>query len=207
VSALARVQQALVVNPVVLSVSDLPQFIDHARKKPGTIDIASAGIGTVSHVAIELLEARMNIRLHHVPYRGGAPALQDLLAGNVAAQFIPIAPLIDYIRSGRLRALAVAGRRREPLVPEVLTMQEAGARDFRAITWVGLFAPARTPTPILERLHSAVQAALGAEDVKRVWASQGAKIEIESRTEFAAFVGREVMRWAPVVKAAEINMD
>jgi tripartite-type tricarboxylate transporter receptor subunit TctC len=207
VSAFARVQQALVVNPAVLPATDLRQFINLARKKPGTIDIASAGLGTVSHVAIELLETRMKISLHHIPYRGGAPALQDLLGGHVAAQFTPVATLLDYVRSGRLRVLAVAGRRREPMIPEVPTMQEAGIPDFRAIAWVGLFAPKRTSTAVLERLHSAVQAALGADDVRRVWVSQGAKVELESRAEFAAFVGREVARWAPIVKATEIDTD
>ena len=207
VSAFARVQLALVVNPTVLPIADLGQFIDLARRKPGTIDVASAGLGTVSHVAIELIEARANIILHHVPYRGGAPALQDLLSGNVAAQFIPVAPLLDYIRSGRLRALVVAGRRREPMLPEVPTVQEMGIPDFRAVTWVGLFAPKRTPTAIVDRLHSTVQAALGAEDVKRVWESQGAKVELESRAEFVAFVDREVARWAPIVKATEIDME
>jgi tripartite-type tricarboxylate transporter receptor subunit TctC len=207
VSAFARVQQALVINPAVLPVADLRQFIDLARKRPGTIDIASAGLGTVSHVAIELFEARMNVSLHHVPYRGSGPATQDLLAGHVAAQFSSVAHLMDHVRSGRLRVLAFAGRRREPMLQDVPTMQEAGVPDFRATTWVGLFAPKQTPTEILERLHGAVQAALGAEDVKHVWASQGARVELESRAEFTAFVEREVTRWAPIVKATEIDMD
>lgn len=207
VSAFARVPQALVVNPAVLPVTDLGQFVELARKKPGAIDIASAGIGSASHVAIELLEARANISLSHVPYRGSAPASQDLLAGSVAAQFTTVTHLLEYVRTGRLRVLAFAGRRREEMLPEVPTVQEAGIPDFRAILWFGLFAPKHTPTAVLDRLHSAVQVSLGADDVKRMWASQGAKVELESRAEFTDFVGREVARWTPIVKATEINME
>lgn len=207
VSAFARVPQALVVNPAVVPVRYLRQFIDLARKKPGSIDIASAGIGSASHIAIELLEARANIRLNHVPYRGSAPASQDLLAGSVGAQFTTVTHLVEYVRSGRLRVLAFAGRRREDILPEVPTVQEEGIPDFRAILWFGLFAPKHTPTAILDRLHGAVQASLGAEDVKRMWASQGARVELESRAEFTDFVAREVKRWTPIVKATEINME
>ena len=137
VSAFARVNQALVVNPAVLPVANLRQFIELARKKPGKIDIASAGLGTVPHLAIELLEARMKIRLNHTPYRGSAPALLDLLSGTVGAIFNPVANLLDYVRAGRLRVLAVAGRRREPVLPDVPTMDEAGIPDFRAIAGSG----------------------------------------------------------------------
>jgi tripartite-type tricarboxylate transporter receptor subunit TctC len=207
VSAFARVQYALIVNPAVLPVVNLQQFIERVRQKPGSIDVASGGLGTVSHLAIELLEARTNIQLNHMPYRGGGPALQDLLAGHVAAQFSAVANLQDYIRSGRLRVLAVAGRRREPGLPDVPTMQEAGIADFRAAAWFGLFAPKRTPAAILDRLHGAVQATLGADDVRRAWAEQGAKVEPESRAEFARFVGREVERWSKIAKATEIDMD
>ena len=207
VSAFARVNQALVVNPAVLPVTNLRQFIELARKRPGSIDIASAGLGTVQHLAIELLEARVKIRLNHTPYRGSGPALIDLLSGTVGAIFNPVANLLGYVRAGKLRVLAVAGRRREPVLPDVPTMDEAGIPDFRAIAWIGLFAPRRTPTPILDRLHGAVQAALGADDVKRVWAEQGARVELESRADFAGFVGREVERWSRLAKATEIDMD
>lgn len=207
VSAFARVNQALVVNPAVLPVGTLREFIELARQKPDSIDIASAGLGTVPHLAIELLEARLNIRLNHTPYRGSGPALMDLLSGTVGAMFNPVANLMEYVRTGKLRVLAVAGRRREPMLPDVPTMDEAGLSDFRAIAWVGLFAPRATPAPVLDRLHGAVQAALEAENVKRVWADQGARVEHESRADFAAFVGREVERWARITKATAIEMD
>ena len=135
ITALARVQSALVINPERLDVKTLQEFINVARAKPGSIEIASPGLGTVPHLAIVNFQQRAGVELHHVPYRGGAPALQDLLAGNVAASFASISTLAAHVKAGKLRVLAVAGRRREPLLPDVPTMDDAGLKDFRAITW------------------------------------------------------------------------
>ncbi len=207
ISAFARVPQALVINPTVLGVLNLRQFIEVARKKPNSIDVGSAGIGTVNHLAIELLEDRAKIQLNHVPYRGSAPAIQDLLAGHVAAIFNPVANLIEYARSGKLRVLGIAGRRREPILPDVPTMQEAGLAAFHASAWVGLFARKQTPAEILDRSHAAVQTALGVETTRIAWAEQGAKVELESRADFARFVAQEVERWQRIAKAVSIEMD
>jgi tripartite-type tricarboxylate transporter receptor subunit TctC len=207
ISAFARLQQALVVNPAVLDIADLQQFIDVARRKPGSIDIASSGVGTVPNLAIELLELRAGIELHHTPYRGSGPAIQDLLSGHVAAIFNPVANLLDHVRAGKLRVLAVAGRRREPALPDVPTMHEAGLADFRAVVWIGLFANKQTPEPILDRMHQLVQAALESDDIRRAWANQGAKVEPESRADFARFVDQEVARWQRIAKATEIDVD
>ncbi|MFO1160344.1 MAG: tripartite tricarboxylate transporter substrate binding protein [Reyranellaceae bacterium] len=207
ISALARVPQALIVNSAVLDVSSLQQFIDAARARPNTIDVGSSGIGTVNHLGIELLESRAGIQLNHVPYRGSAPAIQDLLSGNVAAIFNPVANLMSYLRNGKLRVLAIAGRRREPVLPEVPTFQEAGLADFRVVLWVGLFAPVQTPASILDRMHSVVQAALASDEVKQAWAEQGARVEPESRAEFGRFVEQEGERWRRITRAVEIVMD
>jgi tripartite-type tricarboxylate transporter receptor subunit TctC len=207
ISAFARVQQALVVNPAVLDVATLDQFIALARKKPASIDVGSAGMGTINHLAIELLEDKAKIELSHAPYRGGGPALQDLLAGNIGAIFNPIANLIDWVQKGKLRVLGIAGRRREPLLPDVPTMDEEGLKDFRAVAWIGLFAPKRTPAAILDRMHGAMQAAIVADPIRRAWAEQGAKVEPESREDFARFVGQEVERWTRIARATEIDMD
>jgi tripartite-type tricarboxylate transporter receptor subunit TctC len=207
VSAFARVQQALVINPAVLDVATLQQFIELARKKPTSIDIGSAGMGTVNHLAISLLEDRAEIELNHMPYRGSGPATQDLVAGHIGAIFNPVANLVDYVRQGKLLVLGIAGRRREPLLPDVPTMDEAGLKDFRAVAWVGLFAGKRTPEAILDRMHGAVQASIETDALKRAWAEQGAKVEPESRDEFTRFVGQEVERWKRIARAAEIDMD
>jgi tripartite-type tricarboxylate transporter receptor subunit TctC len=207
ISAFARVPYALVVNPARLDVATLAAFIEAAKKKPGAIDIGSAGLGTVTHLAIGLFETRAGVQLNHVPYRGGAPMLQDLLAGQIGAAFVLASVIAGYVKSGKLRALAVASRRREVLLPDVPTAHEAGLADFRMTTWFGLFAPARTPDAVLDRLHGAVQEALGDEGVKRLWREQGAKVELESRADFARFVTRETERWSRIAKAANVRME
>lgn len=207
VSAIDRVQSVLLVNPKRLDVSSLQQFLAEARAKPDSIDVASGGLGTVGHLAIELLQTRANIRLRHVPYRGGAPALQDLVAGQVGALFATAALAVGHVKSGALRALAVAGRRREALLPDVPTFDEAGLPGFRAVSWDGLFAPKATPAPILDRLHAAMQAALASDQIKRDWAERGARVSLESRAEFAAFVAEDAARWSAVIKAAGIKPE
>ena len=207
ISAFARVQQALVINPAVLDVSSLQQFIERAKGKPGSIDVGSPGVGSINHLAIELLEDRAGIQLNHMPYRGSGPAIQDLVSGNIAAIFNPVANVMGYLRSGKLRVLGIAGRRREPMLPDVPTMDESGLRDFRAVGWFGLFAPRKTPDAILDRMHGAVQAALVREVTRSMWAGQGAKVEPESRADFAAFIAREVERWKGIARAAEIEVE
>jgi tripartite-type tricarboxylate transporter receptor subunit TctC len=207
ISAIDRVQSVLVVNPRRLDVSTLQQFIDTAKAKPDSIDIASGGLGTIPHLAIELLQDRAGIKLRHVPYRGGAPALQDLVAGQVGALFSSAAIAAGHVKSGALRALAVAGRRRETLLPDVPTFDEAGLKGFRAISWDGLFAPKATPAPILDRMHAAAQASLASEQIKREWRERGGRMSLESRADFAAFVAADAARWSAVIKAAGIRPE
>jgi len=207
ISAVARVPYVLVVNPAKLDVATLAAFIEAARKKPGSIDIGSAGLGTVTHLAIGLFEERTGTKLNHVPYRGGAPMLQDLLGGQVAAAFVVAGAVAPHVKAGKLRALAVANRRREPLLPDVPTMDEAGLPDFRATIWFGLFAPRKTPDAILDRLHAATQAALEEDKIKAMWIEQGARVEPESRADFARFVAADSERWGRIAKAANIKME
>jgi tripartite-type tricarboxylate transporter receptor subunit TctC len=207
ISAVARVPYVLVINPAKLDVATLAAFIEAAKKAPGGIDVGSAGLGTVTHLAIGLFEERTGTKLNHVPYRGGAPMLQDLLAGQVAAAFVVAGAIAPHVKAGKLRALAVANRRREPLLPEVPTMDEAGLPDFRATIWFGLFAPKKTPDAILDRLHAATQAALEEEKIKAMWIEQGARVEPESRADFARFVAADSERWSRIAKAANIKME
>lgn len=207
IAAFGRVPYVLVVNPARLPAANLDAFIALAKAKPGSIDVGSAGLGTITHLAIGLFEDRAGIELNHVPYRGGAPMLQDLLAGQIAAAFALATQVAGNVASGKLRALAVANRRRDTLLPDVPTMHEAGLAEFRMTTWFGLFAPRGTPDEILDRLHGAVQKALVSDDVRRQWAEQGAKVELESRAEFADFIRRESERWNRIAKAANVQME
>ena len=145
ICAIAGVPVGLVVNPAKLDVKDLAGFLAAARKSPEAINVGSSGLGTMAHLAIELLQRRAGIRLTHVPYRGGGPALQDLLSGQLDATFQPFSTVSSYVQTGRLRALAIATRQREPLLPNVPTFAEAGVPDFNVSTWYGLFAPKATP--------------------------------------------------------------
>lgn len=207
IAAFGRVPYALVINPARLDVANLEAFIAKAKQAPGGIDIGSAGLGTVTHLAIGLFEGRAGVKLTHVPYRGGAPMLQDLLAGQIGAAFVLVSAVAGYVRSGKLKALAVVNRRRDALLPDVPTAHEAGVPDFRITTWFGLFAPARTPDAILDRIHAAVQQALGSEQVKRIWIEHGARVELESRADFANFIARETERWSRIAKAANVQME
>jgi tripartite-type tricarboxylate transporter receptor subunit TctC len=207
IAAFGRVPYALVINPEKIDAANLEAFIERAKKAPGSIDIGSAGLGTVTHLAIGLFEGRAGIKLTHVPYRGGAPMLQDLLAGQIGAAFVLVTAVAGHVRSGKLKALAVINRRRDALLPDVPTAHEAGLADFRMTTWFGLFAPIRTPDAVLDRTHAAVQRALGSDEVKRLWAEHGAKVELESRADFADFVGREVERWSRIARAANVQME
>ena len=135
-----------------------------------------------------MLQQRTGIQLTHVPYRGGGPALQDLMAGQIDATFAPLSTVASYVQSGRLRALAVAAPKREPVLPDVPTFAQAGVADFTVSTWYGLFAPKATPAAILDTLHAAIQAALADPDVKRIWAEQGAEPDLQSRQAFTEFV-------------------
>ena len=207
VSAFARVPAVLAINPARLEARNLAEFIRTARKKPGEISIASGGLGTVNHLAIVLLESRARIELNHVPYRGAGPALQDLLAGQVDALFAAMSVIVPYANSGKLRVLGIAGRRREPLLPGVPTMSDAGLPDFRVGSWDALFAPRGTPAAILDRMHDVVQEALADAKVKRVWAEQGAKVELESRADFTRFVDRDIARWSRIATAAHLQIE
>ncbi len=207
IAAFGRVPYVLVVNPARLPAANLDAFIALAKAKPGSIDVGSAGLGTITHLAIGLFEDRAGIELNHVPYRGGAPMLQDLLSGQVAAAFVVPGAIAPHVKAGKLRALAVAGRRREPLLPDVPTMDEAGLPDFRATIWFGLFAPRNTPAAILDRLHAATQAALEEEKIKAMWIDQAARVEPESRADFARFVATDSERWSRIARTANIKME
>lgn len=207
ISALARVPYVLAVNPQKLEVGSLPALIEEAKRRPGAIDIGSAGLGTVTHLAINLLEEHTGIKLNHIPYRGGAPMLQDLLAGQIGAAFVVPGALAPHLKSGKLRGLAIAGRRRVSVLADVPTMSEAGVAEFRVAIWFGLFAPRKTPDSILDRLHGAAQQVLQADSIKRLWAEQGATVELESRADFTRFVADDSERWSRIARAANVKLE
>lgn len=196
----------LVVTPSfpAKSVADL---IAEAKKNPGVISFASSGNGTVPHLSGELLKAKAKIDIIHVPYRGAGPALTDLLSGQVKMSFLTALSAMPYIQEGKLRPLAVTSDRRLPQLPNVPTLAEAGVKGVEVESWNGLFAPAGTPAPIVQRLSDALAKVLKDPEVRKVFEDQAATVVGNSSTEFASQIKAEVARNTEFVKSANLKID
>jgi tripartite-type tricarboxylate transporter receptor subunit TctC len=185
----------------------LKELIAFAKANPGTINYSSAGIGTVGHIAGELLSTLTDIKIVHVPYKGTGPALTDLLGGHVNMSFTPIPAAIGHVRSGALRALAVTSEQRSDLAPEIPTAAEAGLPGLVAELRYGLVAPVGTPQPIIERLNKALNTALDTASVRQQLATEGAKPLPSTPQEYAVDIDREESKWSKVVKASGAKID
>ena len=201
----------LVPEPLIVPAArpwrSLGDLIAAARAKPGTLNYASAGPGSMPHLAGELLKLAAGIDLTHIPYKGGAPLTLALVAGEADLGFADLPILLPHLKAGTLRALAFGGAERFPLLPEVPTFAELGLPQVRTDNWHGLFAPARTPEPILTALHRAALAALEAPETLRILNEQGAIPRPMSREAFAGFVREELQRWADVIRNAGVKPD
>jgi tripartite-type tricarboxylate transporter receptor subunit TctC len=206
VSMASSYAQVLVVHPS-LPVKSVRQLIDFAKARPGALHFSSAGAGTMTHLAMELFELRAGVRLTHVPYRGSLPATMAVIGGESQAGLIAVPNVQAQIKAGKLRALGIAAKTRARVIPDVPTMAEAGVPDAEALQWNGLFAPARTPQSILERLHRELLAALAAPEVKQRLEAEGAEAVGNSPEEFAAFFRAEAEKWADVVKRSGTSID
>ena len=204
----------LVSAPLVLVVTarhpaqDLAGFIAAARAgSGGPITYATPGNGTSMHLTGEMFAQAARVALQHVPYRGSAQAMTDLIAGQVQSSFADLLVSLPHIQSGAIRAIGVTSRERHPLLPSVPTIHEAGLPGFEAASWQGLFAPAGTPPAILARLHAEVVATLAAPEVREPFARQGFIVGATTPDEFAAFIREEVSKWREVVRAGNIRPD
>ena len=194
----------LTVNPQ-LPVKDVAQLVQYAKANPGRLNFASAGIGTTPHMAGELLKLRTGIEMTHVPYKGAGPAMADLAAGQVQVGFSSITGALPFIKDGRLRALATSGTRRSSALPDLPTLVEAGFPDFEVDLWLGVFAPSNTPTALLHRLNSEIDAALKDQAVISAFAKVGVEPRINTAEEGARFVRAEYDKWAQVVTGAKLK--
>jgi tripartite-type tricarboxylate transporter receptor subunit TctC len=206
VSLLASVPNILMVNPAVPA-RNVGELIALAKNKPGTLNYASAGSGTSSHLAGELLKSLAHVTIVHVPYKGSAQAYIELLGGRVEMMFMGLVSGAQYLKSGRLRALAVTGRERSAAAPEVPTMIEAGVPGFEVTNWFGLLAPAGAPPQLLARLRADVVKALRAPDVSERFAAEGLQIIGSDAQSFADFVKVEIGKWSDVVRASGASVD
>jgi tripartite-type tricarboxylate transporter receptor subunit TctC len=205
---------AVVSAPLVLSVNasspirSVQDYIAAARAKP--ISHGTPGNGTSMHLTAEMFALAAGVKLLHVPYKGTAPALNDMLGGNLESMFGDLLVLLPHIKGGKVRPLAVSSARRHPLLPEVPTMQEAGGAafsDVEASSWQGLFAPAGTPADVVTRLNQATNKALESADIREFFGSQGFIVGGNSPEQFRAMVQSEVNKWARVVRAAQVKVD
>ena len=206
VSLVANVPHVLLVN-VDLAVKSVPELIQMARKQPGGLNIASQGSGTVSHLEAELLNHMEGINMVHVPYRGSAPALVDLIGGRTQVMFDSIASALPHIRAGKLRAIAVASKARSSLLPDVPTVDESGLKGYSAHSWLGIFVPAGTPKPIVERLQRELSAAIDEPKSRARLMEAGFEPQSSTPAAFAKLVRKEIEKWRPVVKMSGATPD
>ncbi len=196
----------LIVNPQVPA-QTAQEFLALVRARPGALSYGSAGSGSSTHTVPELFKLAAKVEITHVPYRGSAPALNDVVAGNVQMMLDQIPSAIGQIQGGRVRALAVSGARRSPLLPDVPTFAEIGLPDAQATSWGAVMAPAGTPAPIVLRFNAAIREALAQPPVRERLAAAGAEGVSSTPEELAAFLREESQKWARVVREARITVN
>jgi tripartite-type tricarboxylate transporter receptor subunit TctC len=206
VSQLISSPMVVAVTPS-LPVNTLAELIALAKAKPGELSFASAGNGSSTHLAPELFDMMAGIKMTHVPYKGSAPALGDVIGGHAQVAFDYMISAMQHVRSGKLKGLAVTSATRSPAAPELPTVAEAGVPGFEVIGWNGLMAPAGTPKPVIDKLNAAVKKALASPDVVALVSGQGSSPQWSSADAFGSYVRAEVARWGKVVQAsgAKIN--
>ncbi len=202
----AKVPNILVVNPAV-PVKSVQELVDYAKKNPGKLAFASSGSGTSIHMAGELFKMQTGIDVLHVPYKGSAPAVTDLIGGQVQFMFDNMPSAWPHVQSGKLRALAVTTTERSKSAPDVPTMKESGFANFDVSSWFGLIAPAGTPPDVVNKLNAAMVKALDKPEVQLSFEKLGAVGVKTTPAEFGQFIKSEVEGWAPVVKASGAKVD
>lgn len=203
---MASVPQVLVVNPKLVP-GDFKAFLAQVRKNPGRLNYGSAGGGTSHHLAGELFKQQTQTFITHIPYRGAGPALQDLIAGNVDMMFDGLASSASHIKGGRIKALMVSGNKRNAAFPDVPCAAELGLPDYTVATWYGLWAPKGTPADVQARIVEEMRRAAATDELKAVWASNGAEFGTLTPAQFGNFVSAEIKRWTTVVKASGAKLD
>ena len=206
ITQVASTPNVLVVNPAVPA-NDVKAFIAHAKANPGKLNFGSGSTGSAGHLAGELFNAQAGVKMTHVPYKGAAPAMQDLLGGRIELMFDNLASSLAQVKAGKVRALAVTTAKRSSLAPELPTIAESGLPEFDISTWFGVFAPAGVPRDVADRLHAEFTRALAAPDVREKMLALGAEPVGNRPDEFAAYIRREAEKYARVIKASGAKVD
>jgi tripartite-type tricarboxylate transporter receptor subunit TctC len=203
-SILATGPNVLAVNPQ-LGVHNVKELLALAREKPGELDYASAGVGSFQHLGGELFKLVAGVNLQHVPYKGGGPAMSDVIAGHVKIMFSSLVQTTPFIKSGQLIALGTGGTKRNPVLPDVPTVAEAGVPGYEANNWWGIMAPAGTPKEIVDRLYRDIQATLKSPELTAAFDREGAAAVTMSTDEFSRYIENEIVKWGRVVKEGNIK--
>jgi tripartite-type tricarboxylate transporter receptor subunit TctC len=200
-------------GPVVLAVTaslpvnSLQELLALAREKPGQLNYASAGVGSFQHLASSLFKLQSGVDIVHIPFKGGGPAMMDVIAGNTQIAIGSLIQTLPHIRTGRLKPLGVGSAVRVPVLPDVPTISEAGVPGYEATNWWGLVAPAGTPRPVIERLHKEISVILASAETKKRFETEGGEAAQMSPEEFGRFIASETVKWAKVVKEAGIKPE
>lgn len=206
ISLVARVNNVVVVNPA-LPINSLQQLVAYARSNPGKVNYGSAGAGSIFHLAGEMLSQQTGVQMTHVPYKGAAPALTDLMGGQIDLMFTTIPNALQHIRTGRLRALGVTGDQRSPLFPDLPTAAEAGYKGMVVDSWFGIFAPHGLQPAVQAKLNQTLRAVLADPEVVRRMKEQGAEPRASSPAELQALLQTDLKSWKAVVTAAKVSLD
>jgi tripartite-type tricarboxylate transporter receptor subunit TctC len=206
VSLLVRVPNVLVANPAA-PIKDVKDLIAQAKAKPEQINYASSGNGSAQHLAAELFGVVAGVRMTHVAYKGGGPALTDVMAGQVPVFFASLASSLPYIQGGKLRALAVTGKARSPVLPQIPTVAESGLTGYEVYEWNGVFVPAGTPAPVVERLSKELSAVMREPEVRARLEAMGAEVIGSTPAELESFRRAEIAKWTQVAKTNKIALD
>ncbi|MPZ58995.1 MAG: tripartite tricarboxylate transporter substrate binding protein [Rhizobiales bacterium] len=204
VSILATGPNVLAVNPKV-PVNSVKELVELAKKKPGELFYASAGVGSFQHLSGELFKLMAGVNVVHVPFKGGGPSMIDVIAGNSQYVLSSLIQTTPHIKSGKLKALGTSGTKRSPVLPDVPTIAEGGVHGYEATNWWGIVAPAGTPPAIVAKLHKELAAVQDSPEIQKQFATQGASTVKMSSEEFAKFIGQELAKWGRVVKDANIR--
>ena len=206
IGVLALYPNMLVVTPS-FAPKTVKELVDLAKSKPGTVAFASSGNGSAQHLAGELFKQKAGVDLTHIPYKGGGPAMNDVMGGQVPVFFANVASGMGHVKGGKLRPLALTGAKRIAALPDTPTMAEAGVPGYEVYEWNGVFAPAGTPAPVVQKLADALAKAMASPDIKERVASLGGEISGYGPKEAEKFIREQTELWAKVVKAGNIKVD
>ncbi len=204
IGLMVSLQNIIITHPSVAA-KNLNEYINLAKTKPGAMQYATSGIGSPGHLAASLLESMTGVQLTHVPYKGGGPAITDLLAGHVPSFFAVISTGVPHVQSGKVRGIAVTSTRRAEAVPDVPTIAESGVKGYAAVNWYGLHAPAKTPPHVIERLNKELVAVLKSPDIVQQLKDRGIEATPSSPADYAKFIRDEEAKWLPVIRKSNIR--